>query len=154
MKTKYERCKRIESMIKTLSITQLEELFKIIQSENCQYTTNNNGVFLNLTWLEEGLLDKIELFINFCDASKKELERYEDMCRELYKCEEKGVVEKETASSEEGELDAVDKEEKRITPRVSSSMKFYLLKKKFAKVPSGVFNSYDHLLEKEPYIKK
>jgi hypothetical protein len=142
-------------MIKTLSITQLEELFKIIQSENCQYTTNNNGVFLNLTWLEESLLDKIELFINFCDASKKELERYEDMCRELYKCEgavereQEGVVEKEGASSFEEESS-----EKRILPRVSSSMKFYLLKKKFAKVPSGVFNSYDHLLEKEPYIKK
>jgi len=138
-------------MIKTLSVTQLEELFKILQKEDCQYTLNNNGVFLNLTWLSEDLLDKIELFINFCDASKKELERYEDICRDLLTPEPSSDP---NTTSEELHPTIHSKDFKRFAPKVSTSMKFYLLKKKFAKVHSGVFNGCESILEKEPYLKK
>jgi len=78
-----ERCKKIESMIKTLSQTQHEELFKILQKNNCEYTVNNNGIFLNLSWINSTILDKIELFINFCNKSKRELDRYEQICKDL-----------------------------------------------------------------------
>ena len=137
-------------MIKTLSVTQLEELFKILQKEDCQYTLNNNGVFLNLTWLNEDLLDKIELFINFCDASKKELERYEDICRDLLTPDHSSDPNTPT----EEQTPTQPKDFKRFAPKVSTSMKFYLLKKKFAKVQSGVFNGCESILEKEPYLKK
>ena len=53
-----EKYREIERKIKQLSSTQIEELFKILTKNNCKYTLNNNGVFLNLSWLEEDLLKK------------------------------------------------------------------------------------------------
>ena len=138
-----ERCKKIESMIKTLSTTQHEELFKILQKNNCEYTINNNGIFLNLSWVSGSILDKIELFINFCNESKKELDRYEQICKNLnddLRHEEKPVEE-----NEEEVAVVLDTEAKR--PKVSSSMRFYLLKKKFSKSATAL--NYENVLEKE-----
>lgn len=137
-----ERCKKIESMIKTLSTAQYEELFKILQNNKCEYTVNNNGIFLNLSWINSGILDKIELFINFCNESKKELDRYEEICKHLnddLRHEEKPLEEIEETTV------CIDNEVRK--PKVSSSMRFYLLKKKFSK--SAVLLSYENVLEKE-----
>lgn len=138
-----ERCKRIENMIKTLSTAQYEELFKILQTNQCEYTVNNNGIFLNLSWINTRILDKIELFINFCTESKKELDRYEQICKNLndnLRHEEKPLEE-----VEEEVVVCLDNEVRK--PKVSSSMRFYLLKKKFAK--SVALGSYENVLEKE-----
>jgi hypothetical protein len=148
-----ERCKKIESMIKTLSQTQYEELFKILQKNNCEYTVNNNGIFLNLSWINSALLDKIELFINFCNKSKRELDRYEQICKDLnddLRHEEKEVAAVPVVEEEEV---VVSEQDVRNKPKVSSSMRFYLLKKKFAK---GVaMGNYENVLEKEsPVIVK
>lgn len=143
-----ERCKKIEAMIKQLSTTQYEELFKILQKNNCEYTVNNNGIFLNLSWINSSILDKIELFINFCSESKKELDRYEQICKDLnddLRHEEKPVDELEET------IPVPDAEFKK--PKISSSMKFYLLKKKFSKGSS--FINCENVLEKEtPWCKK
>lgn len=149
-----ERCKKIETMIKTLSSTQMEELFKILQKNNCEYTINNNGIFLNLSWLNSSILNQIELFINFCKESKKELDKYEQICKELtddidqIRHEEKEELEisKEELEEEPGELS------KRVPSKISSSMKFYLLKKKFLKSNSITPNQKDRQLYKEDYL--
>jgi hypothetical protein len=130
-----ERCRQIETTIKQLSPTQLEELFKILQKNKCEYTINNNGVFLNLSWIEPTLLDKIELFINFCYESKKELDRYEKLCRDLNEnldVKKDDFMEDRSVSDESLEETTIEIA-KKIAPKMSSSMKFYLLKKKFSK---------------------
>ena len=149
-----ERCKKIETMIKTLSCTQMEELFKILQKNNCDYTINNNGIFLNLSWLNSSILNQIELFINFCKESKKELDKYEQICKELtddidqLRQEEKEDldVSKEDLDEEPGELS------RRVASKISSSMKFYLLKKKFQKSNTSTPNQKDRDLHKEEYL--
>jgi len=150
-----ERCKKIETMIKTLSMTQMEELFKILQKSKCEYTINNNGLFLNLSWIDSSILDKIELFINFCKESKKEIDRYELICKTLndnfdtIRQEEKEIIAEEILEQ------VVPADVKKTIPKISSSMKFYLLKKKFSK---SNINSMHYLkdrdLFKEEYLLK
>jgi len=148
-----ERCKKIETMIKLLSATQLEELFKILQKNKCDYTLNNNGIFLNLSWLDSSLLDQVELFINFCNESKKELDKYEQICRnlndDLDTKKEEVVGEEENEISEELLEQTTIEVAKKIAPKMSSSMKFYLLKKKFSK--SFQTNYVTHLRDRQLY---
>lgn len=147
-----ERCKKIETMIKTLSSTQLEELFKILQKNKCDYTLNNNGIFLNLSWIDSSLLDQIELFINFCNESKKELDKYEQICRNLNDDldTKKDVVVEDVNEIPEEILEQTTIEvAKKIAPKMSSSMKFYLLKKKFSK--SFHTNYVTHLRDRQLY---
>ena len=150
-----ERCKKIEMMIKTLSSTQMEELFKILQKNNCDYTINNNGIFLNLSWLNSSILNQIELFINFCKESKKELDKYEQICKELTDDIDQIRQEEAEKINEIGKED-LDEETneslKRTTSKISSSMKFYLLKKKFLKNNIVIPNQKDRQLYKEDYL--
>uniref|UniRef100_A0A6C0CSV3 NET domain-containing protein n=1 Tax=viral metagenome TaxID=1070528 RepID=A0A6C0CSV3_9ZZZZ len=133
-----ERCKRIEMRIRNLSSTQTEELFKIFQRRKCSYTINNNGVFLNLSWLEPDILLEIEKFITFCLESKKSLDQYEAIYDDLNKNFNETIL---TEDIEEAipviDLEGINSvlitETKKILPRISSSMKYYLLKKKFSK---------------------
>ena len=104
---------------------------------NCKYTLNNNGVFLNLSWLEEDLLKKIEIFIDFCNESKKEVDKYEKICKKLNETlyDKSNNKDTELIDDEKILLDDNTTIEvvKKLVPKVSSSMKFYLLKKKFSR---------------------
>ena len=132
-----EKYREIERKIKQLSSTQIEELFKILSKNNCKYTLNNNGVFLNLSWLEEDLLKKIEIFIDFCNESKKEVDKYEKICKKLNETlyDKSNNKDTELIDDEKILLDDNTTIEvvKKLVPKVSSSMKFYLLKKKFSR---------------------
>lgn len=148
-------------MIKNLSSTQLEGVFKILKQNDCEYTINNNGVFFNLSRLEPDVLDKTELFVTYCIESKKELDKYESICRELNEnLDTKKEDEKEVLPEEIIEIDlekTTIEVAKRIAPRMSSSMKYYLLKKKFSKTCQTNFISnmkFRELFKEEPLIKK
>lgn len=154
-----DRCKNIENMIKNLSTTQLEGVFKILKQNDCEYTINNNGVFFNLSRLESEVLDKTEQFVTYCIESKKELDKYESICRELNENLDT-KKEKEILPEEIIEIDlekTTIEVAKRIAPRMSSSMKYYLLKKKFSKTSQSNFISnmkFRELFRDEPLIKK
>ena len=132
-----EKYREIERKIKQLSSTQIEKLFKILTKNNCKYTLNNKGVFLNLSWLEEDLLKKIEIFIDFCNESKKEVDKYEKICKKLNETlyDKSNNKDTELIDDEKILLDDNTTIEvvKKLVPKVSSSMKFYLLKKKFSR---------------------
>ena len=55
------------------------ELFKMILDTKANYTKNNNGIFLNLNWIEEELLVKINNYILFFIKSQNEISKYELM---------------------------------------------------------------------------
>ena len=74
-----ERYKRIVSAIENLDLTEVQELFRLLHKNDCRYTSNNNGIFINLNWASEDLLDKIERYIYFCNQSNKEIRRYESL---------------------------------------------------------------------------
>ena len=135
----------------------MEELFKIFQKNECPYTVNNNGVFLNLSWLSPEILNEVEQFIKFCLESKRQLDQYEAIYQHLNKT----FHEPMDNVNEEEKLDLEEPSEtlpdiKKVFPRVSSSMKFYLFKKKFSKnmLPSiAMVPSKDRLIKEEPVCK-
>ena len=44
---------------------------------------NNNGIFINLCWLDNDTLNKINNYINFCIKSHNEINKYEVICNML-----------------------------------------------------------------------
>jgi hypothetical protein len=80
MTTRTERCKSLVAAIETLSQTEIEEMFKMIHKRHKDYTRNNNGVFINLTWVNEELLQDLENYVCFCIRSRSELQKFESLC--------------------------------------------------------------------------
>lgn len=130
-KMETERCKKLVSMIQQLEPTEMEELFKMLHANGCKYTSNNHGVFLNLSWLSEDILQKMETYVAFCFRSKTEVHKYESLCDALKQQPAKKKEEAEVLVTTGEAADAAA--EKRAASKVSSSMKFYLLKKRYAK---------------------
>jgi len=63
--------------INKLSETEHIEIFKMLTSNNVHYTQNNNGVFLNLSNVDESIVHQISEFVEFCIMNKIQLDEYE-----------------------------------------------------------------------------
>ena len=129
---KIELCKNIKSNITFLAPSEIEEIFKILHKNNSTYTKNNNGIFVNLNWIDDATLNNINDYINFCIKSHNEINKYEDLCSIL-----NDNINKDKQTNLLSSIIEVENTNKTIIPsikqRTSSSMKFYLLKKKFMK---------------------
>jgi len=154
---KIELCKAIQANVSKLTESENLELFKLILETKANYTKNNNGVFLNLNWIDEKLLVKINNYILFCIKSQNEISKYELMKTLLNDC----INTKDTATDEETSsvvTDAnatnIDSVSVSVVPKqkFSSSMKFYLLKKKFMKQNTTCNTCLDNDLTYEDYL--
>lgn len=152
---KIELCKKIQSNIYNLCPNEIDELFKILHKNNSTYTQNNNGIFVNLNWVDEDILIQINNYINFCLKSQTEINKYEIMRNLLNnsinnkeKTEDINENINTSANDAKNKLNALP-----IKQKISSSMKFYLLKKKFFK-QNCVSNIYtaDNILTQEDFI--
>ena len=143
---KNELCIKIKNNISQLSPNELEEVFKIIYKSNNNYSKNNNGVFINLTWIDEEILIKIDNYIDFCIKSHNEINKYENICNnfsDAMNSMNKDKPETENTSN----INEIKNKQK-----VSSYMKFYLLKKKFAKQSLISNNKNEKHLTHEEYL--
>lgn len=125
-----EICNNIKIRIANLSQNEIEEIFKIIYKNNNNYSKNNNGVFINLSWLDMDTINKIDNYINFCIKSHNEINKYEVICNML----NDSINSKE--KTDENAIENLNVDINKIIiskQKISSSMKFYLLKKKFQK---------------------
>ena len=68
-----QKKKKLIELVKNLSKIEYTEIFNIFQEDNCSYTGNSNGVFINLTNVSEFTINKIFDFIDFIKKKKKEL---------------------------------------------------------------------------------
>lgn len=146
MINKLELCKNIES----LSSNEIEEVFKILYKDNSTYTKNNNGIFINLNWLSDETLINIDNYVNFCIKSHNEINKYEDICSLL-----NISINNNKDKNDDIVDDVIDNKNVVINnkQKISSSMKFYLLKKKFLK--QNIFNNNvynNNILTHEEYI--
>lgn len=156
-KEKQAICKKIKEEVELLSTAEIEELFKIFHTNNTVYSRNNNGVFINLSWLSDSVLNKIKQYVEFCIESRKEIKKYETM-RENYNIEVKSMNEEEIE-----ELSDVDEEEELVVKenkvkdisipvkKSNSNIKFYLIKKKFQKNVSNQNKLIEDVLTHETY---
>jgi hypothetical protein len=147
----FEICKYIQSNIDKLCQTEIDEIFKILHNNNSTYTQNNNGIFVNLNWIDEPILYEIYNYINFCLKSQTEINKYEvmkniinDTIINKEKCDDKINLNLNSQNTQATNI----KQNK-----ISSSMKFYLLKKKFQKKYITQSNNIYNSLTYEEYIK-
>lgn len=156
---KIELCKKIQSNIYNLCPNEIDELFKILYKNNSTYTQNNNGIFVNLNWIDEEILIEINNYINFCLKSQTEINKYEIMKNLLNSSiNNKEKIEDITDNVYKNDIVNNDLKNKLITAtikqKVSSSMKFYLLKKKFFKQNCIANNicTMDNILTQEDFL--
>ena len=146
---KHDLCKTIQNNAIKLTPNELSELFKLIKNCNVNYTQNNNGVFLNLNWLSKDNLIKINNYISFCIKSQNEISKYEMMKNLLNNSIE--ITQKDEGKTEPNKVSPSDNNNS-VKQKFSSSMKFYLLKKKFSKQNTLIYNIYENELKYEDYL--
>lgn len=148
-------CLKIKNDIEQLNKNELEEVFKIIYKSNNNFSKNNNGVYINLSWINEDILIKINNYIDFCIKSHNEIIKYENICNNF-----SDVINNSNDYSninnshnpiikdknEENDINSKNKQ------KISSYMKFYLLKKKFAKLSLSIVNKNEKFLTHEEYL--
>lgn len=161
MATSHEdRCRKIVHNIDTLSQTEVEELFRMIHRHNYNYTRNNHGVFINLSWIPEDMVVLMENYIEFCHRSKVELQKYESICdvltSRMHEERDKDVA---VTTLHRAPMLAMTKSANANTDangdksvaKISTSLKFYLLKKRFAKL-SSLPNNFENDLKQDDYV--
>ncbi len=60
------------------SIHQIH-IFKILKENQIDFTENSNGVFINMTLLDDSTLKQINNFIKYVNLQQKQLESVEDI---------------------------------------------------------------------------
>ena len=67
----YELKKSMLDDIKTFSIEECQEFFRILKQNGVQYTENSNGIFFDLVPIEQEIFFKLVNFVDFTKAQKK-----------------------------------------------------------------------------------
>ena len=70
----YNIKKELIKDIKTLSTNEHIQVFSIIQNANVKYTENNNGIFINLSNINNTILNKLIKFVEYAKINNTELE--------------------------------------------------------------------------------
>ena len=148
-----EMSKKIKNDILNLNQNEIEEIFKIIYKNNNNYSKNNNGIFINLSWLDDNTLININNYINFCIKSHNEINKYEVICNFLNDSINNKDKSEDTVV-ENIHSDIVVKNTSNASKnKISSYMKFYLLKKKFMKQNlASNTNKIENLLTHDEYF--
>lgn len=66
-----EKLKLMKNNIDNLSHDEKEEIYKILKNNNCNYTKNNNGIFVNMNQLSDEILALFEKVIDYSVINKK-----------------------------------------------------------------------------------
>ena len=133
----------IKTEIDKCSIVEYQEIYNIIKKTESNYSKNINGVFIDLQKLDGDTIHKIYNYITFCSKLNKNITAYESIKNEIIQNNFQVSQENE---EEEVVIDITDEEEITdsintiIKNKVSSTMKFYILKKKLTK-PMSIFNT-------------
>ena len=69
--------KKLIEIVNNLTNIEYIEILNIIQNDKCSYSSNSNGVFINLTNVENKTIDKIFNFLKFTKHKKEELQEKE-----------------------------------------------------------------------------
>ena len=61
--------------IKTLTKSEQEELFRILKRANAEFTENTNGIFFDLSKLDQVVFETIVKFLEFCAQNRVNFEQ-------------------------------------------------------------------------------
>jgi hypothetical protein len=68
----------IKSKIDILTENELAEIFRIIKKNNEKYSTNKNGIFINLTTIKRATVIELSNFLYFCENNDKIFDKEEE----------------------------------------------------------------------------
>lgn len=71
--TEYERRRVFLEGIKGLTKAEHIEIVRILQKYKTTYSENLNGIFFNVTTLDQQVFDALELFLNFTQSNRRAL---------------------------------------------------------------------------------
>ena len=60
--------------INNLSDLEMKEVFNLIKNKNIDYTSNSNGIFINLKNFDKDFMDEINNYIIYCNDNKQVLD--------------------------------------------------------------------------------
>ena len=80
-----QKKKKLIDITKNLSYLEYHEIFNILETANCQYSDNNNGIFVNLHNVNEDIIDKIFEFLDFIKKKKEELHMQDNYLENMKK---------------------------------------------------------------------
>ena len=69
--------KKLIEMAQNLNKIEYHEILNIVQKDNCTYSSNSNGIFINLTNIKNETIDKVFDFLKFTKQKKEELKEKE-----------------------------------------------------------------------------
>jgi len=68
----------IKTRIESMSIYHQMEILRIFNVNNTTLNENNNGTFINLTGLDNSIIEKINKYIKYVDEQEDELNEVEN----------------------------------------------------------------------------
>jgi hypothetical protein len=68
--------------INCLSSTEHEEIYRIISLNSINTSKNKNGIFFNLSSIEDKVIQEIETFVDYCISNKEQLDEYDKRLNE------------------------------------------------------------------------
>lgn len=66
----YERRKKIWEVIKVLNKSEQEDLFRIIKNAGVEFSENSNGIFFDVSKVDQVTLENISKFVEFCQQNR------------------------------------------------------------------------------------
>jgi hypothetical protein len=74
-----DNLKKIRDMIEKMNKIQQVHILKILKDNKIEYSENSNGIFVNMTLLNNETLIRIQNFIKYVDLQEVQLETFEDI---------------------------------------------------------------------------
>jgi hypothetical protein len=149
----------IKTEIDKCSIFEYQEIYNIIKKNNANFSKNINGIFVDLQRLEPSIIDLIYNYIIYCGKLTQNINEYEDIKNNIIKNNLHNIDDHPEIKIDNIEqiIEQVECEEDTsvlpiIKNKVSSTMKFYILKKKLT-IKNTIFNNLiEHNLDYDtPY---
>jgi|TARA_B110000977_G_scaffold200173_1_gene289743 hypothetical protein len=104
----YNKKKRLIKNVENLTEIELQEIFLLLKNKNIEYTSNKNGIFINLKNFNETLINELEEYIIFSKNNNKFLENKIKINNEFIKNYNKSNIDLIHNFEEYGNLKNID----------------------------------------------
>lgn len=74
--------KLILDKVRLLGPTEHKEIFSLLQAHGIAFSSNSNGVFINLSTVPDDVLATVKAFVDYCAMNKTGLDEYEKRLQE------------------------------------------------------------------------
>lgn len=74
--------KLILDKVRLLGPTEHKEIFSLLQAHGIAFSSNSNGVFINLSTVPDDVLGTVKAFVDYCAMNKTGLDEYEKRLQE------------------------------------------------------------------------